>query len=110
MVGVILLLLFLVDAFSSADSRLIKSYNAVVRNNRSLLSMNPKGMGDSLLGSEVVGKNKLARADGHEVVKRAKDPFPHENYDHNITTKKDGAVAFPLGHSPGIGHDEPPGL
>lgn len=106
MLAVILLVLFFVDGFTSADARFFPSYNGAVRNEQSLLSMNPKGNEDALLGNEVVGNNTLARVHGrpsHEIVNKAKNSSPHENYEHSTVTKSDGAVGFPMGHSPGIG-------
>jgi len=60
-----------------------------------------------VLGNDVAGNNKLVRA-GHESVKKAKHTSPHKDYEDNTTTNKDGTEIFPAGHSPGIGHDEPP--
>lgn len=90
MVAAIILLLFFVDGFTSADARFIPSYNGAVINECSLLSMNPKGNGDALLGNEVVGNNRLARVHcraGLEIVNKAKNSSPHENYEHSTATK-----------------------
>lgn len=102
MLPLIPLLLFLLDAFSSADARFIQSYNVAV-------NMNTKGNDGIVPGKDVVGDNNLGRS-GHEIGKKKKVPSPHKSYEHYTAIKKDRAMAFhPLGHSPGIGHDDPPG-
>ena len=104
--AVIVLLLFLVDAFSFADARFIESYNAAVRNSRSHVTMNTKVNDGVLPGKDVVGDNNLTRSQrgsGHEIGEKKTVPS-------HTRKKKDRGMAFhPLGHSPGIGHDDPPG-
>ena len=108
-VAVIFLTLLLVDSFASGEAQFIQSYNAALRDHGLHVRTNPKGNGYVLAAEEVVGHKNMAGA--HDIGKKEKGPSHNINYKQNTRKKKDGAMAFHLmGHSPGIGHNDPPGL